>query len=236
MKWLFIFAHPDDETVGCGGTISRLIDAGHEVTVISATDGAAGEVHPRAQAELQKCGSLGVLRCHEFEHVATHLRLKEFKVLTFEDGQINNHQVWQELCDAVVAMVDSYKPDAVVTFDHTGWYFHLDHIGVSLATTLGLSKAAHQPDLFFHVHFQMKTFTKWHYVFNWQPPLTHRVDVTDLREYKIAGINLHSSQNLDAPKQFILSQQPHYETYQLISANEQGTTALKELNFFEPII
>ena len=43
LNFLFIFAHPDDETVACAGTILQLRAAGHLVTVVSVTDGGAGE-------------------------------------------------------------------------------------------------------------------------------------------------------------------------------------------------
>ncbi len=41
MRVLTIAAHPDDETLGAGGTISRLTRGGHEVWVCILTDGAS---------------------------------------------------------------------------------------------------------------------------------------------------------------------------------------------------
>jgi LmbE family N-acetylglucosaminyl deacetylase len=37
MRVLFVGAHPDDIEIGCGGTLSRLVGGGHEVTVIVVT-------------------------------------------------------------------------------------------------------------------------------------------------------------------------------------------------------
>lgn len=34
MKVLVVFAHPDDEVLGCGGTMARLVDEGHEVKAL----------------------------------------------------------------------------------------------------------------------------------------------------------------------------------------------------------
>lgn len=45
MRVLTIAAHPDDETLGAGGTISRLTGAGHEVWVCILTDGAGARHH-----------------------------------------------------------------------------------------------------------------------------------------------------------------------------------------------
>ena len=54
---LVIAPHPDDEALGCGGTIALLADAGAEVTALWVTDGAAtkGTGHPpEALAELRR--------------------------------------------------------------------------------------------------------------------------------------------------------------------------------------
>ena len=37
-------AHPDDESISMGGTMARAAAAGHKVVVVTATDGAVGEV------------------------------------------------------------------------------------------------------------------------------------------------------------------------------------------------
>lgn len=43
MKILFIGAHPDDIELGCGGTMLRLIEEGHEVYIAIMTNGAAAQ-------------------------------------------------------------------------------------------------------------------------------------------------------------------------------------------------
>lgn len=48
MKVLVLAPHPDDETLGCGGTIARLADEGHEV-VIGLMTGPGEDEHPLYQ-------------------------------------------------------------------------------------------------------------------------------------------------------------------------------------------
>jgi LmbE family N-acetylglucosaminyl deacetylase len=45
VKVLILAPHPDDETLGCGGTIARLVDEGHEV-VVGLITGQGNEPHP----------------------------------------------------------------------------------------------------------------------------------------------------------------------------------------------
>ena len=39
---LIVVAHPDDETIGCGGTIAKLSSEGYYVNIISVTNGSTG--------------------------------------------------------------------------------------------------------------------------------------------------------------------------------------------------
>ena len=41
---LAVFAHPDDEGFGCGGTLAALAAGGHRVTLVCATNGDVGEI------------------------------------------------------------------------------------------------------------------------------------------------------------------------------------------------
>ncbi len=83
---LVLAAHPDDETVGCGGTLALLADAGATVTALFASDGDAtrGTPYPpeetgrRRRAEAVRAGellgfsarSLGLPDTHLSEHIA----------------------------------------------------------------------------------------------------------------------------------------------------------------------
>jgi len=44
---LVVAAHPDDENLGCGGTIARHADAGDQVQVLIVAEGATSRQHNR---------------------------------------------------------------------------------------------------------------------------------------------------------------------------------------------
>ncbi len=234
MTYLFLFAHPDDETVACAGTIKRLTEAGHRVVVVSVTDGSAGQVSARAQADLAAAGSVGALRRAELAAACQQLGVHEWRILEYEDGHITNEAVWSELTQSCIEVIDAYRPDVVVTFDHTGWYFHLDHVAVSIATTLAVQQAAHQPDLFFHVHVMVNS-ARWRYVFADTAPITHVVDVSHLKDFKLDVINAHASQDITTIINYVQQGFRHYETYQLVRATPQGEALLMDANIFVPV-
>lgn len=51
-RLLAVFAHPDDETIGAGGLLALAVEAGVDVSVVTATRGERGEVIPPALAHL----------------------------------------------------------------------------------------------------------------------------------------------------------------------------------------
>ncbi|MBI3493360.1 MAG: PIG-L family deacetylase [Acidobacteria bacterium] len=62
-----IFAHPDDESLACGGTLARLADAGARVVLICASRGERGSLSDRA---LLEDGDLAGARARELREAA----------------------------------------------------------------------------------------------------------------------------------------------------------------------
>src|SRR5262245_3250021 len=75
---LAIFAHPDDESLACGGTLARLADAGARVVLICASSGGRGSI---SDPTLVPDDNLGRVRTNELLEAATILGIKEVSVL-----------------------------------------------------------------------------------------------------------------------------------------------------------
>jgi LmbE family N-acetylglucosaminyl deacetylase len=143
---LGIFAHPDDESLACGGTLARLADAGAHVVIICASHGEAGSISDPA---LVPEGDLGVVRVRELRDAAAVLGAAEVIVLDHPDGDLRWEHV-PELHAEIVALIERYQPAAIITFAEDGLYWHLDHIGVHERTyTAVLSLGAAAPPLYY---------------------------------------------------------------------------------------
>jgi LmbE family N-acetylglucosaminyl deacetylase len=143
---LGVFAHPDDESLACGGTLARLADAGARVVVLCASRGEAGSISDPA---LVPDGDLGGVRARELREAAAVLGVSEVIVLHHPDGDLRWEDV-SELHEEIVGAIARYRPDAVITFAEDGLYWHLDHIGVHERTyTAVRSLGADAPPLYY---------------------------------------------------------------------------------------
>jgi N-acetyl-1-D-myo-inositol-2-amino-2-deoxy-alpha-D-glucopyranoside deacetylase len=144
---LGIFAHPDDESLACGGTLARLADAGARVVVMCASRGEAGSVCDPSL--VPEGDSLGGVRVRELRDAAAILGVSEVVVLDHPDGDLRWDRVL-ELHAEIVKALERYRPDAVITFAEDGLYWHLDHIGIHERTyTAVLSLGAAAPPLYY---------------------------------------------------------------------------------------
>ncbi len=141
-----VFAHPDDESLACGGTLARLADGGARVVLLCASRGEAGSTSDPA---LVPDGDLARVRTRELSEAAAILGISDVIVFDHPDGDLRWDDV-PELHAEIVAATERYRPDAVITFAEDGLYWHLDHIGVHERTYTALrSLGASAPPLYY---------------------------------------------------------------------------------------
>jgi LmbE family N-acetylglucosaminyl deacetylase len=143
---LAIFAHPDDESLMCGGTIARLSDAGVRVVLMCASRGERGSV---SDPSLLAGGDLGQVRTRELAEAAAILGIADVIVLDHADGDLRWRDV-PEFHAEIVHAIRRYRPGAVLTFAENGLYWHLDHIGVHERTLTAVNSfGAAAPPLYY---------------------------------------------------------------------------------------
>src|SRR5262245_12410466 len=130
----------------CGGTLARLADAGVRTILMCGSRGERGSVSDPA---LVPDGDLGRVRVGELRSAADVLGVHEVIALDHKDGDLRWHEV-PEFHANIVAAIEDYAPDAVITFAENGLYWHLDHIGVHERTyTAVKSLGANAPPLYY---------------------------------------------------------------------------------------
>ncbi len=147
MRLLAIFAHPDDESFFCAGTLTRYASLGHEVFLICATRGEQGQIrHPAIDVSLFPKGEArGQLRENELKTACTILGLRPPIFLDYQDSgyplevaQANPvgfmHQKLEQIEDILLQYIAEIKPQVLIGFDPQGYYGHIDHIHLHRAT------------------------------------------------------------------------------------------------------
>lgn len=141
LRILCCYAHPDDETFCSGGTLAKYAAQGAQIMVISATRGQAGQIQNASAATRR---TLGAMREKELQVACKHLGVQQVICWDYLDGQLQQADRRQLIGD-VVRAIRSFRPDVVITFDHTGAYGHPDHIAISQAVTQACAVCA-DPD------------------------------------------------------------------------------------------
>src|SRR5688572_7086007 len=117
---LVVCAHPDDEVLGCGGTIARLVGEGHKVDVLVFTDG----VGARMVGSRVLDNSEEDRRSQEFFQALTVLGVTCGHQRNFPDNALDTVPLL-DLVQKVEKLIDALKPSTVYT--HHAGDLNIDH-------------------------------------------------------------------------------------------------------------
>lgn len=133
-----VFAHPDDDTYGVGGTVALHADEGIEVTAVLATSGDAGRIFDPSLATRR---NLGKVREGEDRAAWAELAVKPtLQFLRYPDGGLSTVPR-DELVGRIAELLAAARPDVVVTFGPEGVTGHEDHIAIGEAATAAFHRA-----------------------------------------------------------------------------------------------
>jgi LmbE family N-acetylglucosaminyl deacetylase len=147
---LAIYAHPDDEAFGTGGSLSRYAASGVQVGLICATRGEVGEISDPSFATPE---TLGEVRESELRCAAETMGVRELIFLNYRDsGMVGTPENQDprafinapadEVVCYLVSAIRRIRPDVVVTFEPNGGYGHPDHIAIHKHTLSAFHLAA----------------------------------------------------------------------------------------------
>ena len=155
---LFVHAHPDDECMGTGGTIARLVAEGARVDLVTCTDGAEGEIHDPTLDHDEARPRLASIRASELACSldalgggAIHHHMLGFRDSGMIGTDANGHpdSFWQaDLAEAtrrLSAIVREARPSVIVSYDENGNYGHPDHINAARIARNAYLASADEP-------------------------------------------------------------------------------------------
>lgn len=210
---VFVHAHPDDEALLTAGTMARASAEGHRVTLIVATDGAAGLTSNDFSTDLAQT------RRAELDASASALGVARTVLLGYPDSGLTGevadgfaHVGRFAIAKRISAVCDEVSADVLVGYDPSGGYGHPDHVQVHRSVRTAQALCTRTPRLFeatlprepiaraAHVAAALRAtpreFDPAEFDRAWTPraEITHRVDVRDHLDAKDAALRAHASQ------------------------------------------
>ena len=183
-----VFAHPDDEAFGPGGTIAKLAKNNH-IEIICCTDGNHQEK------------GLKSIRDKELLASAEILGVKHVHFLDFVDGELSNNK-YAQLAQAIKAQLDELAPEKVITFDPNGVSGHLDHIAVTSVINWLFPKLDYLKKVLYFTNPRRLTDKISDYFVYFpdgrlRTEVNEITDISDVWETKVKAMRAHVSQKAD---------------------------------------
>jgi LmbE family N-acetylglucosaminyl deacetylase len=142
-RLLAVLAHPDDESLGVGGTLAKYAAQGVDVYLLTATRGEGGRYRGYRPEDHQHPGpaALASIREAELRAASSALGVREVSLLDYCDQQLDRANP-REAVAAIARYIRQVQPQVIITFGPDGAYGHPDHIAISQLTTAAIVAAA----------------------------------------------------------------------------------------------
>lgn len=118
---LIVAAHPDDEVLGCGGTIARHVDCGDNVFILIAAEGATSRGMIRNTESFSD--TLSILK-NAANNSARILGASQIEFLDFPDNRLDTVPLL-DLIKQIEIKIDTFRPHTV--YVHHSGDVNIDH-------------------------------------------------------------------------------------------------------------
>jgi LmbE family N-acetylglucosaminyl deacetylase len=185
---LVLAAHPDDEVLGCGGSIARLARSGARVHVAFLADGVTAR--PGAPAEELDARRNAARRAGEV------LGVSSLSFGDFPDNRMDTVPLL-DVVQAIEALIATHQPDTL--FTHHSGDVNVDHRRIHEAVTAACRPQTGHPVRTL-LSFEVPSSTEWQlpgpataFVPNWF------VDISETLELKLAALDAYAAELREWP-------------------------------------
>jgi LmbE family N-acetylglucosaminyl deacetylase len=204
VKKIMVFApHPDDEALGCAGTLLQILNKDVSSTIIFLTSGEKLYGDPsREIAEKRK---------EEAVRASGMLGFTERLFLDFPDGEIDMNK--ESICGKLSGIIEQIKPDVVLSPSPID--YHADHIATSRIAVRLLNDFQTFRLAFYEVYSTLR--------FNYLVDIT---GVADLKKkiilnyrtslYGKPELYVHAALGLNAQRSIFVQKEGYYEAFYMV--------------------
>jgi LmbE family N-acetylglucosaminyl deacetylase len=193
MTILVVVAHPDDEVLGCGGTIACRAALGDEVHVVILGEGISSRHERRDEVP---AGALQELQAHA-RAAAAALGVRSVSFGGLPDNRFDEVALL-DVVKRVEAVIGQVRPEAIYT--HHPGDLNIDH-GITFRAVLTATRPGASgpvvPDVY---AFEVGSSTEWAFQ-RIEPPFRPNVfvDISDVIDRKLAAMQCYETERREAP-------------------------------------
>jgi LmbE family N-acetylglucosaminyl deacetylase len=187
MTVLIIAAHPDDEVLGCGGTMARLAQAGHAVYIAILGEGITSRYAEREQANSALVGKLHM----DSQQVADLLGAQTLFTYDLPDNRFDTVPLL-DVVKIIEELVEKLRPEEVYT--QHGGDLNIDHNVVYRATLTATRPMEGTPVKRLYAY-EVMSSSEW--AFQKFSPVFHPntfVDISATLEAKLQAMQVYESE------------------------------------------
>lgn len=139
-----VHAHPDDESSATGGVLARYSDEGVTTVLVTCTNGEYGDgpEHVKPGEKGHDPTQVAKTRLAELDEACQQLGVRHLETLGYHDsgmpewpyrdeGHVFCNVPMEESLGRVVALVESYRPEVMITYNDSDGRGHPDHVQAS---------------------------------------------------------------------------------------------------------
>jgi len=192
MSVLVVAAHPDDEILGCGGTMTRLASEGHEVRIAILAEGLSSRYAQREDADQHQLQHLHA----RAQQAADKVGAKELVLCKLPDNRLDTLPLL-DVVKTVEDLIARFRPEILYT--HHPGDLNVDHGVVHRAVLTATRPVSGQcvRDIY---AFEVPSSTEW--AFQRLEPLFRPnvfVDIADSLDTKIAALACYDTETREFP-------------------------------------
>jgi LmbE family N-acetylglucosaminyl deacetylase len=189
---LVIAAHPDDEVLGCGGTIARRVDEGHEVHILILGEGITSRYENREEADQERLDALATTS----REVSAFLGAEEAHLHDFPDNRFDTVPLL-DVVKRIEDVIEAVRPEVV--FTQHGGDLNIDHNVVYRATLTATRPMTDCPVEKVYAY-EVASSTEWAFQ-EFSPPFRPNtfLDISETLEKKIDAMEMYESEARSYP-------------------------------------
>jgi len=189
-KILIVAAHPDDEVLGCFGTVAKLIKEGYEAYTLILGEGKTSRDNQR---ELYTREHEITALHHEIQEANASIGIKKVFIESFPDNRFDSIDLL-DIVKVITKVKEEVSPHII--FTHYEKDLNIDH-QITYKAVITATRPMSNETVQEIYSFEILSSTEWNYPLSFSPDTFF--DISDTIHAKVHSMSLYKSELCDFP-------------------------------------